>query len=38
VEDGDAIVIQKRGKDSAEIERVTRELGDLTGFFRYRMP
>ncbi len=38
VEDGESIVIQTAVKDSADIDRVTREIGELTGFFRYKMP
>jgi hypothetical protein len=36
-EDG-ATVIQATAKTSTEIESITLQLGELTGFFRYKMP
>ncbi len=37
--DGDgATVIQATAKTSTEIESITLQLGELTGFFRYKMP
>jgi len=37
-EDGESIVMQTAVKDSTDIDCVTREIGELTSFFRYRMP
>ncbi|GEM_PF-2050690 len=38
VEDGDYTVIQTAVEDSADADVVTREIGELTNFFRYKMP
>ncbi|MFK0329693.1 hypothetical protein ACIQUB_01055 [Rhizobium sp. NPDC090275] len=38
VEDGGYTIIQTAVKDSADIDLVTREIGELTKFFRYKMP
>ncbi|UVD55726.1 hypothetical protein NE852_16725 [Rhizobium sp. Pop5] len=38
IDDGEYTVIQTAVKDSADIDVVTREIGELTDFFRYKMP